>query len=197
MERRSLGMRIGRSGVIAVLAVAGAALSPVAAVAAPVGLDTSYGAAGLVKLAPPIPSGLYPIHYPLIQAVFARDGSAYATQAVSACEIDSSAAEHGVRLFHYGRNGALDSDVRRRRLGRSLLRRRTHRRRRGRTRAGGDQDRNRWKGRAVAAERAARRELRARRLVGSDGVQRPDQLPRARRTRADSRRRERRTAGSI
>lgn len=104
-------MRIGRSLVIAVLAVVGGALCTVPAVAAPVGLDASYGSSGLVQLAPPLPSGLHPVRYPLIKAVFARGGSAYATEAVSACEFDYSvgSCQHGIRLFHYGKNGAVDS----------------------------------------------------------------------------------------
>ena len=103
-------MRIGHSLVIAALAVGGA-LCTVPAAAAPVGLDGSYGSGGLVQLAPPLPSGLHPVRYPLIKAVFARSGSAYATEAVSACEFDYGvgSCQQGVRLFRYGRNGAVDS----------------------------------------------------------------------------------------
>jgi hypothetical protein len=58
-----------------------------------------------------LPSGLHPVRYPLIKAVFARDGSAYATEAVSTCESNYSvgSCQHGTRLFRYGKNGAVDS----------------------------------------------------------------------------------------
>lgn len=104
-------MRIGRSQVIAVLAVVVGVVCPALAVAAPVGLDASYGSGGLVHLVPPLPSGLHPVRYPLIKAVFARGGSAYATEAVSTCEFDYSvgSCQHGIRLFRYGKNGPVDS----------------------------------------------------------------------------------------
>lgn len=104
-------MRIGRSLVIAVLAAVGGVVCAAPAAAAPVGLDASYGSGGLVQLVPPLPSGLHPVRYPLIKAVFARGGSAYATEAVSTCEFDYSvgSCQHGIRLFHYGKNGAVDS----------------------------------------------------------------------------------------
>ncbi len=103
-------MRIGRSLVIAVLAAVSGALCTVPAAAAPVGLDGSYGSGGLVKLVPPLPSGLHPVLYPLIKAVFARGGSAYATEAVSTCEFTYSvgSCQHGIRLFRYDKNGAVD-----------------------------------------------------------------------------------------
>jgi hypothetical protein len=96
---------------MAVLAVVVGVVCPALAVAAPVGLDASYGSGGLVQLVPPLPSGLHPVRYPLIKAVFARGGSAYATEAVSTCEFDYSvgSCQHGIRLFHYGKNGAVDS----------------------------------------------------------------------------------------
>lgn len=104
-------MRIGRSLVIPVLAIVGGAFCTVPAAAAPVGLDASYGSGGLVQLVPPLPSGLHPVRYPIIKAAFARSGSAYATEAVSACEFDFSVGScpQGIRLFHYSKNGAVDS----------------------------------------------------------------------------------------
>jgi uncharacterized delta-60 repeat protein len=104
-------VRIGRSLVMAVLVVVGGVVCAAPAAAAPVGLDASYGSGGLVQLAPPLPSGLFPVTYPLIEAAFAPNGSAYATQAVSTCESSYSArpCQHGIRLFRYRENGALDS----------------------------------------------------------------------------------------
>ena len=55
--------------------------------------------------------GPLPRQIPRIDAVFAPDGSAYATEAVSTCEIDYGVGpcQSGVRLFRYRKNGALDS----------------------------------------------------------------------------------------
>jgi hypothetical protein len=103
-------VRSGRS-ITAALAVGLAFVCAAPAAAAPVGLDASYGSGGMVQLAPPLPSGLFPVTYPLIEAVFARDGSAYAAEAVSTCEFEYSVGpcQQGFRLFHYGTDGAVDS----------------------------------------------------------------------------------------
>lgn len=103
-------MRTGRSLVVAVVVVGGY-LFTVSAAAASVGLDASYGSAGLVQLASPLPLGLHPARYPLSQAVFARNGSAYVTEAVSTCESAyfAGSCRHGIRLFRYGKTGATDS----------------------------------------------------------------------------------------
>ena len=104
-------MKIGLSLVVAVFAVIVGVVCAVPAAAAPVGLDASYGSGGLVQLTPPLPPGLFPAGYPSIDAVFARDGSAYATEAVSTCEPGRSggSCRHGVRLFRYRKNGGIDS----------------------------------------------------------------------------------------
>jgi hypothetical protein len=101
---------IGRSLVITVLIVISGAICTLPAAAAPVGLDASYGSGGLVQLVPPLPSGLHPVRYPLMKAVFARSGSAYATEAVSTCEFEYriGSCQHGVKLFRYDKNGAID-----------------------------------------------------------------------------------------
>ena len=79
-------MRVDRSLVMAVLAVVGWGVCAAPTAAAPVGLDASYGSDGLVHLAPPLPSGLFPARYPSIEAVFAPDGSAYMAEHVSTCD---------------------------------------------------------------------------------------------------------------
>lgn len=104
-------VRIGRSLIAAIAVVSGVVVCAAPAAAAPAGLDASYGSGGVVQLAPPLPAGLFPARYPLAQAAFARDGSAYATEAVSTCESNSSPGpcKHEIRLFRYQKNGALDS----------------------------------------------------------------------------------------
>ncbi|MFN8218228.1 MAG: hypothetical protein U0R71_16680 [Solirubrobacterales bacterium] len=96
--------------LIAALAVLIALGCAAPAAASRPGLDRSYGRGGIVQLAPPLPPGVFPQRYSSIGAAFARDGSAYASEAVSTCDQEQYGAscQGGTRVFHYLTNGSLD-----------------------------------------------------------------------------------------
>jgi uncharacterized delta-60 repeat protein len=98
-------LRIGRVGLVAVIAAAVGLCCAALALAAPApGLDPSYGDGGSLPIEPPPPAGYQSI-YPEGTAV-APGGAAYALLSASKCSFPC--AESGLFLYRYLPNGSLD-----------------------------------------------------------------------------------------